>query len=259
MKIGHMEIVTAIATQPNTGAAAAATTGDSLVVKSGRGPKILSAWATNQVAGFAQIVSPSGHDTTRGFRSRVVASQCDPLLPLGVALDVEPQETLAVTIAGSNVAGDIEQVTLLMGYEELPGSDQQKITWGQLQSRMDKLVTIDCTITAVAGVYADELINAESDLLQANRQYALLGLKPGVECGNVYLRGPDTANMRIGAPGNELDGELMSGYFATLARAFDAALIPVINSANKASTFIGCHQDENATAVTVSAILALLK
>lgn len=259
MKIGHFELVCCTATQPNTGAAATAATGDSLTIKNGKNPLLLSAWADNQVAGFVQIVSPSGHDSTRGLRVRTTASEVELLLPMGVAQPVEPQETLAVTIAGSNVAGDVEQVGLLIGYEDLPGSRQNKITWAELNRRMEKLLSIEATITTVAGTWGEELITAESDLLQANREYAVLGIRSGVESGATYLRGPDTGNVRIGCPGNDLDGELTTGFFGLMARAFDAPLIPVINSANKASTYVGAHQDENATAVPLSIILALLK
>lgn len=259
MKIGHFELVTCTAVQPNTGAAAAAASGDSLTIKNGRKPIILTAWGLNQVAGWVGIMSPSAHDTTRGYRARVVASQADLILPLGVGIEVEPQELLSVTIAGSNTAGDMEQCMMLIGYDELPGSDQQKLTWGQFTSRLEKLVSVDVSITAVASVYTEELITADSDLLKANRQYAVLGAKTSIECGAITLRGPDTANVKVGVPGNELDGDLTAGFFGLLARSFDAALIPVINSSNKAATYIGAHADENGATVLVSLILGLLK
>lgn len=263
MKINHLEVVTVTATAPGAGGAAgAAVTGDSLVVKNGNGrAMVLSAWADFQGAGLVSIVNPSGHDTTRGFRPRVTASEVELLLPMGVGLPVKAQETLGVTIVGSAVAGDVEQLCLLMGYEQLPGVNQRKIGWAELNRRMEKLLTIEATITAAAGpgYSGEELITAESDLLQANREYAVIGAVVGIEAGCVYLRGPDTGNARIAVPANDLDPSVGSAFFATLSRAFDAELIPVINSGNKASTFIGCHQDENATAITCSWNLALLK
>lgn len=258
----HIELVTATATAPSTGAAAAAVTGDSLTVKNGRrGVRILSAWACLQTAGFVQIVRPSGHDTTRDFRQRVPASEVDLLLPPGLALDVEPQELLGVTIAGSATAGDVEQVCMLLEYDDLPGTNQRLISWSELMRKTEKLLTVEFTITTTAGpgYGGDELINAESALLQANRDYAVIGAKVAVECGALTIRGPDTGNVRIGIPGNDLDGELTNGWFGTLARAFNRALIPVINSGNQNSTYIGAHTDENAAAVPGSLLLAMLK
>lgn len=258
----HIELLGWSATQPNTGSAAAALTGDSLTVKNSRkGARILTAWADQQVAGWQQIIRPSGHDTTRDFRARVTASEVELLLPIGMTLEVQPQETLGITIAGSNTAGDVELGHALMQYDDLPGADQRLITWAQLNSRMESLLTIEASLTVTAGpaYTGEELLTAESDLLKANRDYAWLGARVGVEAGAVYLRGPDTSNLRIGMPGNDLDGDLTTGFFCTLARAFGQPLIPVINSGNKASTYIGGSSDENATAVPLSLILALLK
>jgi len=259
----HIELLCASFTQATVaGSAAAAVAGDSLVVKNGKGARSLTHWADLQAAGAVQIVRPSGHDTTRDNRVRVPASECELLLPLGLGLEVEPQETLGVTIFEANTVGDVATWCALMEYDELPGQDQNLIDFNQLKSRMEKLMTIDCGLTAAAGpafATSEELITAESDLLKANRNYAVLGYKVSVECAAVYLKGPDTGNVRVGGPGNDLDSDLTSNYFLTLSRAFGRPMIPVINSGNKASTYFGCHQDENAAAVPVTWFLALLK
>jgi hypothetical protein len=73
------------------------------------------------------------------------------------------------------------------------------------------------------------------------------------------MRGPDTGNVRIGVPGNDLDNEQAATFFAMLSRAYDEPMIPVINSGNKGSTYIGALQDENNASPVVSWYLALLK
>lgn len=258
-----IELLIATATQAVAGgSAAAAVTGDSLTVKNGKSARIITGWADMQTAGFVQIVRPSGHDTTRDLRFRVPASEVELFGVLGIEHKVEPQETLAITIGAGGVVGDVETVGLLMEYEDLNGVNQRLLTWDQLENKIEETLTLDCTLTAAVGPAfstSEELITAESDLLKANRDYAVLGYRCSVECAAIYIKGQDTGNVRIGGPGNDLDGDLTNQWFAMLSRAIKKPMIPIINSGNKANTFIGCHQDENATAVPVSLNLALLK
>lgn len=266
----HIELVSASATAPgSSGAAATALAGDSLIVKNGvlsRGVQVLSAWQTNQVAGFGQIVNPSGHDTTRGYRAGVNGFQGaiispDPcILPLGIALDVQPQETLSLTIAGSAVAGDVEQLSMLVRYGDLPGVSQRLLTAGELMHRMEKITTVETSIASTAGPsYGTAIaINAQSDLLRANRDYAILGMSSRTPVHSGYIYGPDTGNVKVGIP-MTLRQELQATWFMMLSRAFGDPLIPVINSGNKASTFIGVATDENAGTFITTLYLALLK
>lgn len=259
----HIEIVTATATQPNTGAAAAAVTGDSLTVKNGKSGKVilLAAWATIQAtAGFAQINVPSGHDTTRGYRVGVAASSTEQMLPLGIGHPLQPQELMSIQLAGSNTAGDVEQWSGLVRYDDLPGVNARMLDWSALRSRMEKVTSIEQSIVSVAGPgYSGEVvINTASDLLMANRDYALLGITCRSRVHAITLRGPDTGNVRVGCPGTQRY-ELSANWFAQLARAYDTQCIPVFNSGNRNSTFIGVHTDENAGTFVPTMHLALLR
>jgi len=259
----HFELLSWSATQPNTGGAAAAFTGDSLVIKNNIGTKLphfLSIWAFNQVEGFHQISFPTGHDTTRGWRTVVEANDQSDRHVLGVPFTLTAQEPLTITIAGSNTAGDVETGHALIHYPNLPGIDQKNISWPQLQSRAEKLTTVQASITGSgAGYSGSELINADSDLLLANRNYAVMGIETVTPVGAVWISGPDTGNVKIGVPGNATKPDVTGGYFALLARAYGEALIPVINSGNRNSTTIGVAMNENAGATIVSLNLALLK
>jgi hypothetical protein len=258
----HFELVSYSATAPGAaGVAATAVVGDSLIVKNSRGPaKILAWWADNQTAGFHQLIFPSGHDTTRGIRTRVRASEVDQLLSQGVGVVVQPQETLSMTIAGSAVAGDVESGSFLVAYNDLPGIAQRHIGWNELDARIEKLTTIDMAITGAAAGYTGSAgIATIVDLLNANRDYAVLGCGISLETCTVALLGPDTGNVRIGMPGNDTDNDLPLNFYPMLARAFDMPCIPVINSGNKASTFLSILQDENNITPTVSLYLALLR
>lgn len=259
----HLELLTAQATAPGSaGAAGAAASGDSLTVKNAPTPawaKILGIWADFQTAGFAQVVAPSFHDTTRGFRMRVGAGLVSNQLPDGVAIGVYPQETLSILLAGSATAGDVETLCMLMGYETLPGTSQRLIDWKQFQKHATKLTTVDVSLSgAAAGYTGEEAINADSDLLLANRDYAVLGGIVDTECAAVYIKGPDTGNVRIGFPADTLAPESSKEFFLRMARAYNAKMIPVINSGNKASTIVGFVQDENNVSPKVTLFLALL-
>lgn len=259
----HLELITCSTTAAGaSGAAAAALTGDSLTVKNSKSPaRILAAWNQNQADGFMQISKPSGHDTTRGFRQVVDGSNIMNLLPLGIPLEAEPQELLSVTIAGSATAGDVELCHLQMCYEDLPGVEGRFLKWSEMLKRIEmlKLTTIQATLTgAAAGYTGSELITAESDLLQANRDYAVLGITTNVPCGSVFISGPDTAYQRCAVPGGVSEADYGRDWFCALARAFDMPLIPVLNSGNKASTFLGFTQNENNVSPQVSVCLGLL-
>lgn len=258
----HIESLAYSATAPGAGgAAAAAVTGDSLTIKNSNGPaKILAWWADNQTAGFHQLIFPSGHDTTRGMRTRVRASEVDQLLADGVGPVVQPQELLSMTIAGSATAGDVELGNFLIAYDNLPGVTARHIGWDELQRRQEKLTTIDMAITgAAAGWTGSAPINSIVDLLNANRDYAVLGCGISVETCSVGLLGPDTGNVRISMPGNDTDNTTPLNWFPLLSRANNLPCIPVINSGNKASTFLSILQDENNITPTVSLYLALLR
>lgn len=258
----HLELITAQATQPNTGAAATAATGDSLTVKNSKGrAHILAMWVMLQADGFLQISKPSGHDTTRGWRQVCDTGSIMNLLPNGVPLDIEPQELLSVTIAGSNTSGDVDTACLQVLYEDLPGVNSRLIDWPTLQRKAEtlKLNTIQATLAGTAAGYTgSELITAESDLLQANRDYAVLGITTSTPVASVFIVGPDTGYQRAAVPGGVSEADYGRDWFCALSRAYGQPTIPVINSGNKASTYFGFVQNENNVSPVISMSLALL-
>lgn len=259
----NLQLISATATAPSTGAAGVVIAGDSLTIQnatSSSGVDIVAAWQTNQVAGFGQIAFPSGHDTTRGCRAGVPIGVAPLLLPLGFALAVQPQELLALTIAGSAVAGDVEQLTVLVRYGNMPGIAGRYIHDSELERRTDKLTTIEqsCVSTAGPSYGTPTALNAQSDLLLANRDYAVLGATSRTALHCAYMVGPDTGNTRVGVP-CRIEPTLGNRWFPVLSRAHGKAMIPVVNSGNKQTTFVGVTTDENAGTFLVTWFLALLK
>jgi hypothetical protein len=257
----HLKLLSYSATAPSTGAAAAAFTGDSLTIENSTGKvRVLAMWANNQVVGTHQIVYPSGHDTTRNWKTVVDVLNPNPRNVLGSPWFVEPQELLSITIVGSAVAGDVETGHLLLHYANLPGVSSRHMTWPQFLDRCEKQITVQASIAGSgAGYSGTELINADSDLMMANRDYAVLGIETTTTVGAVWLQGPDTGNVKVGVPGNSARPEVGGNWFAGLSRAYDDSLIPIINSGNRNNTQIGIAMNENAAATVVSLNLGLLK
>jgi len=256
----HIEILTVRATQPNTGAAATAITGDSLTIKNGRGQiRVLAGWGSRQVAGFSQIIVPSGHDTTRNYRAGVSIGSGLLTMPLDMKLPIEAQEVIAPTIAGSNVAGDIELDSYLVHYADFPGISMRSITAEQAESRAEKFTTVEAQVASNAtGDYATEAINTDSDLLKTNRDYAVLGMSSRVAVHALVLGAPDFGNVRVGCPGC-LKPEITNQWFMLQSRVHGLPLVPVFNTGNRGQVNLGFVDDENAAATDITLYLALLK
>lgn len=257
----HIEIVTAAATAAaTTGTAATAVGNDTLVVKNGKDIDIIAAWETNQTAGFGQLIFPTAHETTRGYRANVPIGTNAALFVFGSRMRVEAQETLAPLIAATAVAGDVENVTYLLRYKDSPGMDAHLITPEEMMRRAEKWTTIENSLASTAGPSygTPETFIADSDLLKANREYAIVGLTPRTAVHAVYVQTPDGGNVRFGCPGI-LRQEITSQWFALLSRIHGEPLIPVFNSAGKSNCFVGVVTDENAGTFVVDIHLALLK
>jgi len=257
----HIEILTASATAAaTTGAAAAAVGTDSLMLKKGDGINIMAAWQTNQTAGFGQLIFPTAHDTTRGYRSNVPAGVNPALISFGSQMLVQSQETLAPVIAATAVAGDVENVSYLLRYKNSPGMNAHLIGPSDLERRVEKYLTIENSLASTAGPSygTPETFIADSDLLLAQREYAILGLSPRSQVHACYVQTPDGGNVRFGCPG-VLRQEITTQWFPLLSRVHGEDLIPVFNSSGKGNCFVGVVTDENAGTFVLDIHLALLK
>lgn len=257
----HIELLTASATAAaTTGTAATAVGSDSLMLKKAKAISILAAWQTNQTAGFGQLIFPTAHDTTRGYRSNVPVGTNCALLSFGSDMELQSQETLAPVIAATAVAGDVENVSYLLRYEDSPGMNAHLITPEELKRRREKYLTIENSLASTAGPSygTPETFIADSDLLLAQREYAILGMTPRTAVHAVYAQTPDSGNVRFGCPGI-LRQEITSQWFVLLSRMHGEGLIPVFNSSGKGNCFVGVVTDENAGTFVVDLHLALLK
>lgn len=243
-----------------TAAAAGGTAGtpftnDNLTVKNAReGSRvwIIALWGKNQTLGAQQLVWPSAHDVTRGYRYVAPANKLVVAQALGTLIPINRQELIASTIVGTAVAGDIEQGIITLWYEDMPGQHARLITYDELMRFGTRQTTIQASIDpGVAGNWGgSEAINADTDLLRANTDYALLGGNPGLQITAIGFAGPDSGNARVAIPGDIDMFELNQRWFVELSRATGLPCIPVFNSANKGSTNFTLADDENGAATT---------
>lgn len=235
------------------GTAGTVFTGDSLTVKNSRAGSRISLLALTthlQAPGFFQLVYPSAHDTTRGFRGIAPGVTTANIFPPGVSTSLVPQDLISATIGEAGTVGDIAQGVLTLWYEDMPGQAARLITNDDLANRMQRLLTVQFSITAGAtgNWTASETLNADSDLLKANTDYAVLGGGAEFDITGFAVSGPDTGNARVFIPCSLSGFGMQCGWFTELGFQFGLATIPVVNSANKGATNIVVTDDENGAA-----------
>lgn len=255
------------------GASLAATTiasGDSFQVKNTNNNTpawMLAVQVKNQAAGEVRIRSPKMHDNVDNLRVRVQSGLVFPLQPLGVRQRLFAQDVMVVELAGSAVGGQIEDVVQTVYYEDLPGQaarliDEPKLRAGMVLANGGfNILTVRAAITCgtTAGYGGSKAINVDSDLLQANTDYAVLGMASDLRVAAITLKGPDTGNLRVNVPGELTIQHIWSEWFRRMSNAFGIPLIPVINSANKGATLIETVSDQAGGTANVRVYLAQLK
>ena len=252
--------VTAAAASP--GSAAAAVTGDSLIVRSTSGRvRLLNCWIDTDALGFLQITSPKLHDNTRGIRFRTTAHNPFPLLPFEAMQDLYPVDTLAVTVASAAGAGKIDNAMMMIYYDDLSGVQQTLIDVPTLQKRKLETVTVEYAPGAPASgsTYSGlAAINAASDLLKRGSSYALVGYQVSANVTGLTIRGADSGNLRIPMPGFFPGGFISATWFYDLSNYFGLPLIPVFQANNSPAIFIEQISNDLLAAITASLIFVRL-
>lgn len=259
-----LEMITGRVTAPNTTLSALTmNTGNSRTIRNTKIDKpivLLDIWTKNQTAGIFRLRSPLLHDNVQGIRLGAQADQVVPLMPEIAFQLLVPQDDLNIELSGSATAGDIELAALLIFYDELPGVEAKLISPGKLMERLEHITTIQNTLaTDTSGDYSgEESINADFDVIRANRDYAILGFIVDERCLTVRYRSSDFGNLGVGGPGEPARPDITANWFVNLAFRMQLPLIPVFNSSNKDNTLLDCVQDEDGADVTVQTIVGLL-
>jgi hypothetical protein len=252
--------VTAAAVSPGT--AAAAVSGDSLIVRSTSARvRLLNAWCDTDGLGFVQITSPKLHDNTRGLRVRLAVHNPFPLLPYETMQDLYPVDQLAVTIASVAGAGKIDNLMMMLYYDDLAGVAPVLIDVATLQKRKLETVTVEYAPGAPASgsTYSGlAAITAQSDLLKRGSSYALVGYQVSANVTGLTIRGADSGNLRIPMPGYFPAGFASATWFYDISHYYGLPLIPVFQANNSPAIFIEQISNDLLTAITATLIFVRL-
>jgi hypothetical protein len=238
-----LEVVTGFTTAPGVAVFTplVACTGNSFQVRSADVKSkvwLIDSWAFNQVAGQMRIRSPRLHDAVNGIRYRVPAALSLPRCGAAVAgafgQFLVPQDTLIVENQGSAVGGQIESITMLVYYDNLPGVAARLITNQQLQQHGVNRTTIQASVVSVVtGQYGGGvLVNAATQNLKANTDYALLGGETDTRGTVIRATGVDFGSLGVGFPAEPSIADVTQTYFQNISVNMGLPLIPVFNSAN---------------------------
>jgi hypothetical protein len=203
---------------------------------------LLGAWAFNATAGEMRITSPRLHDQVQGIRNRVTAAFASPLVVgphnAAFAQRLYAQDNITVQLSGGGA--ELDTGALLIGYDDLAGVSGRFIDVPTLKKNGINIVTAEVTVTAVAtGNFGGGVaINSTNDNLIANTDYAIVGGMTDTRGDVIRVLGVDLGNLGVGFPGEPTLRDTTLNWFEALSSAFNAAYIPVINSANKSATII---------------------
>lgn len=204
-----------------------------------------------------RVLSPLMHDNVRGITTISAQAPMQFALPRETAQVLNSQDTL--TLQGNSGAANSSLFALINYYTNLGGAAARLVSWGDISGLIAyiKPVEIDVTSSATIGAWNDTLITTTENLLKANTDYAVLGYQVDVACGVVAIKGPDTSNLHIGAPGTVLQ-DTTADYFIQATENTGRPHIPVINAANANATFVSVADNTAALAVKVQLVLAQL-
>lgn len=208
-----------------------------------------------------RVRSPMMHDNVQNLRFDALATDTSNLLAATPAQQLIAQDLLTVELVVSTAPGATETDTMAMSiyYQDLPGATARLFSPGDLTPNIKNLVTVPVSVTtgATAGVWASAAINSTYDLLQANTDYAVWGYEVDTICTAIAIRGADTSNFRVGAPGIT-DRYKTRQWFADMSMWRTTPHIPVFNSANKSATFVDVSSRTTASTVIVTLLLSEL-
>jgi len=257
-----INVITGRVTNPGaTLTALTANTQDSFTVKSfsfGDKALIIDAWAQAATPGVFRIRSPRLHDVSQGIRLRTVQAASRSLLPKQLVQKLAPQDVLTVEGSGGGAEVDVFAFSVYYASPDLPSA--RLISMQEFEARQVNIfgAEVQVTSSATAGQYGGSTaLNATFDVWKRNVDYAILGILSDTAGCTVGITGPDTGQTRIGMP-MTIEPLMSHDYFLQMADSLDLPLIPVINAANIATTFIDAATTSTSATVNFTVIAAEL-
>lgn len=188
---------------------------------------------------FARVRSPLLADNVRGLEFNPGGSAPENLFPSAFPQRVYAQDQLIFELSTAATTG---KALLALGiyYDQLPGAAARLFSPGDIQGLVAQIKPVFVAVGSganTAGAWLDVVITTTESLLVANTDYAVLGIAFDQAVAAVAVKGQDTGNLRISAPG-AVAPRFGSDYFYRLSLLTGKPCIPVINSANAGSTYV---------------------
>jgi hypothetical protein len=201
-------------------------------------------WAVDDTTKASIYLTASRfHDQQFGIRGSVPAgstlapaSSMTKIFGVGIDQPIYPSDVLTIWAAGAD--NDKVNATVVVYYEDIPGIAARLASYEEVKSRGWNQVGIKTLLTPGSGNWGTGVaLNSSDNRLHANTDYAVLGFNANLPLSAVGLSGIDTGNLRTGGP-VLANSEHDENMFVDFARAYNAPLIPIINSNNAGSTFL---------------------
>lgn len=256
-----VEVISSFATNP--GATFTATTispGDSFNVRNFAVTDtafLLNLIRRGATSGAARVRSPLLHDNVRGIA--ITTGQTPSIfgLPRELSQPLYAQDRLIVEVTGG--AAETDLALLVIYYSNLLGVSARLHLRGDIEGNVKSIkpLTVAVTNSATIGTWTDTVITTTEDLTHANKDYAVLGYITDTALAAVAVKGIDTGNVRVGGPGS-VNTEDTADYFVVQGIYHNVPFIPVINSANKAGTFVSTVDSAASSTANITLVLAEL-
>lgn len=257
-----LQVITGRVTNPGaTITALTPATGDSFTVPSitpGTKGRIIRAWTENAAGGIMRIRSPRLHDPAQGIRLRLPAANQVQLIGGPEAQPLYPVDPLTVEMSGGGA--EVDALSYLCYYDDLPGIQYPGQSWAQIQDRILSIAGVEVNLTsgATAGDYGGaRTLNQDFQNLKADESYALLGYTCASAFCTLGITGPDTGKTRVAGPGSTNSWDT-STWFVDLANSENLPLIPVIKANNAGATVVDMVDTTTAQNRPVTLIMAEL-
>lgn len=212
-------------------------------------------WVTGASIDWVRIRSPRMHDANQGIRTRIGATQTDPLFPWGVNQPLWPVDTPIVEIDQTAIASGV--LSALYSYSNLGGVNPRLGGIADVMPRIRQVSGVEVALSAAAaiGSYSPGVaLNSSFDNFEAGVDYALLGWETSVSTQSIAIIGQDTGNLKVGGPGIA-DPKVTYRWFWDAAYYTGDPWIPIIAANNKGSTLIS---QVNNTAIAAQAVTLFL-
>lgn len=219
---------------------------------------LINMWGQNVTAGLQQVTSPRLHDTSRGIRYSILASNSIPPWQMGQKQPLFAQDLLVPQQTGE--ASGVDAGCMLQWFSDLGGSDARLVMPDSVASRIEQLVTVETTHTigSTAGDWSGSVaLNSGSALLRANRDYVLLGFTTNTAVCSIGIRGPDTGQQRMAGPGTT-DRNTTQSWYERLSQWTNLPCCCIINAANQGATFVDLQSTATSGTVVVQHTFGLL-